>query len=441
MEKKTMGSFLTALRKTSGLTQRQLAEKLNVSDKAVSRWERDECAPDLSMIPVLAEIYGVTSDEILRGQRITPGKLDYATDHARAVKQRNRILKSTKTKFTCRSLVTVALSMAGLILAYILNTEFSKANAGFLIGCIFFISAAVCQVLFLITGFTSVNDEDWQDGSTEKCKGFMLLATEWCLGVIAATIALCVPLAGKSSVAFSDCVYSGIQWMFAIEAVMLLISLTFNLCQKRKGSVDLNLPLNKLRLRSGKILALIIVLLLGLQAGLNSFLFTNKHLYGPHDTHTDARLFLKVISEPKTEQGYYMFHDNSIYSENDVWVFYVDDYSDYAYVIDHGIYNQTAYVLHEDEILKELVPTEAEHPDGKRSFSKEYGYQFSHLNRTIPYYEINSTEEVAPIYTFNIEQLAEANRIFVTMNLVYLVTYFIVVAVTLLVYQSKRKKL
>jgi transcriptional regulator with XRE-family HTH domain len=40
MEKKSMGSFLTALRKASGLTQKQLAEKLNVSDKAVSRWEQ-----------------------------------------------------------------------------------------------------------------------------------------------------------------------------------------------------------------------------------------------------------------------------------------------------------------------------------------------------------------------------------------------------------------
>lgn len=435
MEKKSMGSFLTALRKASGLTQKQLAEKLNVSDKAVSRWERDECAPDLSLIPVLAEIYGVTSDEILRGQRMDPEKLDYSTDHTKAVKQRNRILKSTKTKFTCRSLVTVALSVAGLILAYILNTEFSKANAGFLLGCIFFIAATVSQVLFLITGFASVCDEDWQDSSAEQCKGYMLIASEWCLGVIAATIALCIPLAGKSSVAFSDCVYSGIQWMFAIEAVMLLISLTFNLCQKRKGVVDLKLPFNKLQVRSGTVLALIMLLLLGLQAGMNSFLFTNKHLYGPHDTHTDARLFLKVISDPKTEEGFPLYLDDD---ENDVWVFYVDDYSAPKYL---GYVAEKIYLLHEDEILKELIPTEAELPNGKRSFAKEYGYQFTHLNRSIPYYEINSTEEVTPIYTFNIEQLAEANRIFVTMNLVYLVTYFIVVAVTLLVYQSKRKKL
>lgn len=74
MEKRTIGSFIAALRKANGLTQKQLADKLCVSDKAVSRWERDECAPDLSAIPVLAEIFGVTCDELLRGQRSQPAQ-------------------------------------------------------------------------------------------------------------------------------------------------------------------------------------------------------------------------------------------------------------------------------------------------------------------------------------------------------------------------------
>lgn len=65
MEKKTIGQFLSALRKAGGMTQKELAEKLHVSNKAVSRWERDECAPDLSLIPVIADIFGVTSDELL----------------------------------------------------------------------------------------------------------------------------------------------------------------------------------------------------------------------------------------------------------------------------------------------------------------------------------------------------------------------------------------
>lgn len=60
MEKKTIGGFIAALRKANGMTQKDLAEKLNVSDKTVSRWERDDGAPDLAVIPVIAEIFDVT---------------------------------------------------------------------------------------------------------------------------------------------------------------------------------------------------------------------------------------------------------------------------------------------------------------------------------------------------------------------------------------------
>ncbi len=50
MERKSIGSFIAVLRKARGLTQRELADKLGVSDKAVSRWERDETAPDLYLM-------------------------------------------------------------------------------------------------------------------------------------------------------------------------------------------------------------------------------------------------------------------------------------------------------------------------------------------------------------------------------------------------------
>ena len=71
MEKKSIGTFLAALRKANGMTQQDVADRLNVSNKAVSRWERNECAPDLSLIPALAEMFGVTCDELLKGERIS----------------------------------------------------------------------------------------------------------------------------------------------------------------------------------------------------------------------------------------------------------------------------------------------------------------------------------------------------------------------------------
>ena len=70
MTKKSIGQFIAALRKANGMTQQEFADRLNVSNKAVSRWERDECAPDISIIPALAEMLGVTCDELLKGERI-----------------------------------------------------------------------------------------------------------------------------------------------------------------------------------------------------------------------------------------------------------------------------------------------------------------------------------------------------------------------------------
>ena len=438
MEKKSMGSFLTALRKASGLTQKQLAEKLNVSDKAVSRWERDECAPDLSLIPVLAEIYGVTSDEILRGQRTDPEKLYHGGDRAKAQKQRNRILKSTKTKFICRSLVTVALAVVGVLLAYILNTEFSKANAGFLVGCIFFVVAAVCQTLFLITGFASVTDEEWQDAPVENCKGFMLMASQWCLGVIMTAIAFCIPLAGTNSISFYNCVTSSVPWILAASVTWLIIALTVSLCLRKRGIVDLMLPINKLRRHCSTVLALILVALLSLQVVMCNYLKNNKYLYAPYDTITDLQEFKQIISEPLTENGIRMYLGDN---RNDIWIFYLEDYDELGYPIDLSTYNPKAYALHKDEILKELISTDAEHPDGIRSFAEPYGYQFEHLNRTIAHYEISNTDDLLPIYTYSIDQLNEANRRFVNINLVYLLTYAIATAITLVIYNSKVKKI
>ena len=79
MEKQTIGQFLSALRRSNGYTQQEVAEKLGVSNKTVSCWERDSSYPDISMIPAIAELYGVTCDEILRAKR-APAKQDASDD-------------------------------------------------------------------------------------------------------------------------------------------------------------------------------------------------------------------------------------------------------------------------------------------------------------------------------------------------------------------------
>ena len=66
--KLSLGAFIAQLRKEKGLTQKQLSEILGVSDKTVSHWEREESAPDISILPILASTLGVTVDELLKGE-------------------------------------------------------------------------------------------------------------------------------------------------------------------------------------------------------------------------------------------------------------------------------------------------------------------------------------------------------------------------------------
>ncbi|HHT53690.1 MAG TPA: helix-turn-helix transcriptional regulator [Clostridiales bacterium] len=63
--KKTLGLRISEYRRAKGITQEELAERLNVSPQAVSKWENDVCCPDIMLLPKLAEILGVSIDRLL----------------------------------------------------------------------------------------------------------------------------------------------------------------------------------------------------------------------------------------------------------------------------------------------------------------------------------------------------------------------------------------
>ena len=68
MKKQTFGMMIAGLRKERGMTQLELAEKMGVTDKAVSKWERDLSFPDVSSLPRLAEIFEISGDELMQGR-------------------------------------------------------------------------------------------------------------------------------------------------------------------------------------------------------------------------------------------------------------------------------------------------------------------------------------------------------------------------------------
>lgn len=77
MNLEKIGKFIALNRKNKGLTQEQLAEKLGVTNKTISRWETGKYMPDLSLLKPLSEELGITLNELLSGEKIEKDNIIY----------------------------------------------------------------------------------------------------------------------------------------------------------------------------------------------------------------------------------------------------------------------------------------------------------------------------------------------------------------------------
>lgn len=68
MANTSMGEIISTLRKEKGMTQKDIADQLGITDKAVSKWERDVAFPDTATIPKLAEILGISVEELMQAK-------------------------------------------------------------------------------------------------------------------------------------------------------------------------------------------------------------------------------------------------------------------------------------------------------------------------------------------------------------------------------------
>ncbi len=194
MEKKTIGTFIAILRKGNGMTQRELADKLGVSDKTVSHWERDESAPDLTLIPVIAEVFGVTCDELLRGEKLGANAPEERAS-AKAEKQVKHLLNLSRTRLKTRSMISVGLSVAGLLAAMICNFSFLRATLGFLLGCIFYAAAIICESVFCTMAFSAVGGEDFEGDALNDYKMHAARLTQRVICLPMILLGACLPLA------------------------------------------------------------------------------------------------------------------------------------------------------------------------------------------------------------------------------------------------------
>ena len=93
--KATIAKNIAALRQAGGMTQLDLAEKLNYSDKAISKWERGESIPDVTVLKTIADLFGVTLDYLLEAdhEAVAPAVVTEVENSGR--KHRNRKVVTT----------------------------------------------------------------------------------------------------------------------------------------------------------------------------------------------------------------------------------------------------------------------------------------------------------------------------------------------------------
>ncbi len=426
MERRTIGSFIAVLRKANGMTQRELAEKLNVSDKAVSRWERDECAPDLTLIPVLAEIFGVTSDELLRGEKATARQTEEAAA-AKTHKQLDRLLEVNATKLKIRSIISSGIAAVGLIAAMICNSALLRSSLGFFVGCIFYLAAAISESCFAVAAFSAVKSEDFDEEKllNHKQKLYKIIAAVCAVIVTLFTVTLPLLLGGVYvGIDEGDWLGYALVLLLILAAAAVFISWVARVILARKGKIELGetaVRKDTLKIKVSAITVVIMLITMLCHAGIYTAVPTSAFVDGT--VHETVEEFKEYIETPNALNDYaYQIHQEAItqtIEERDP-----EDVPGDNYISDFE--TEWEYILEENE--------EAFVRNGKEVF------RYSHMNENVVEIHWGDSENGMPVTTYTSDDLRYGGQS--RKNLVihggFMLLYIAEVMAGVVVYRKKR---
>ena len=98
MDNQKFGDFIKKLRKEKGLTQKELGDKLNITDKAISKWERGLSFPDITMLNTLSDFFEVDVSELLNGEKGIKDKANVEVLIKEAIEKYKNIEEKRKNK-------------------------------------------------------------------------------------------------------------------------------------------------------------------------------------------------------------------------------------------------------------------------------------------------------------------------------------------------------
>ncbi len=151
MDAKMFGSFIADMRKERNMTQKDLAEKLNVTDKAISKWERGLGFPDINTIEPLAEALGVSVAELMKSERLFESEISPDTD---LTEMYESAVNEHKVKVKKKVVLYQVISLIICIALIIIRSERSLPLGI----CTLVVMWSISKIMYIRNGY-QVNDE------------------------------------------------------------------------------------------------------------------------------------------------------------------------------------------------------------------------------------------------------------------------------------------
>lgn len=214
------GDFLYTLRKEKGMTQTELADLLGVTNKAVSKWETGESYPETSLLVPIANVFGITVDELLRGERNTA--LEPAPEPEKPEPKVRQLKPMTKGEaFTLAG--SVALILMGVLILITLSVNDIKYGiyVPVMLGCV-----AVAVFLIVFSSFNRrIRSAEMTEQNARKGRALGAALSAGIFTIIA-SVAMFIAMTGarvKINISLpvffavlilgiSAVIYAGVQW-------------------------------------------------------------------------------------------------------------------------------------------------------------------------------------------------------------------------------------
>lgn len=391
MEKKTMGSFMAALRKANGLTQQQVADKLNVSNKTISKWECNEGYPEVTMLPVIAELFSVSVDELLRGERIIKASFDESLD-SKSEERVKYLVEKTMIKFTNNSIVSIVLGAVALVLAYTICDIVYNYNVlwiGYMI-ILLLCGVSIAITLVAFNNFTSslhnedIIEKEMIKGNTQKCIKYITVVTF--LAIVTLLGLICDVILDAPSFLFAT-----LPATTVVGGIIAYFVRSF--LYKKFEIVEIGLsPEQRIYRRKHIKTTAIILVIVTLVAFLLPFIFA-WHETSTHTIYSyPDGVGYQYDSDEEAEREYYKLK-GYVAGEKILYKITYEDYSDETkeyilYIVpsgekfeyDNGVYNLTSTEFKNEEVLYFKTEEEAEKFKDENILDDENEYNAAQRN-------------------------------------------------------------